>query len=255
MPVAARGGGQTTRRQSQHAGLQNPGINQRLWGLIVNYSGQLRLDPYAVAAVSRVEGGGRFGAVGDSGTSYGPFQLHVGGALPPGRSAAWANSPQGVWYAMSHMATVAAGLRGLPAVRAIVTRFERPAAPGPEVSAAWGGYKSSGPLADTQNVRVPGFDMGPLMAQQRTMFAKAQTNLLAQLKQQAAMSRQQALAQTAVQQLFERHQAAQQAQMQLTGQPAAGLTSDASTNLVDQQRQQVQMLRQRALQRAGLLAG
>jgi len=255
VPVAGQRGGQTTRRQSQQAGLRNPGINQRLWGLIVNYSEQLRLDPYAVAAVSKVEGGGRFGAIGDAGTSFGPFQLHVGGALPPGRDAAWANSPQGVWYAMQHMATVAGGLHGLPAVRAIVTRFERPAQPGQEVSAAWGGYRSFGPPADTQNVRVPGFNLGPLIAQQRTQFAQAQQSLLDQLKQQAAMSRQQALAQSAAQQIFQRHQAAQQAQMQLTGQPAAGLTTDASQNLVDQQRAQVQALRQRALQRAGLLAG
>jgi hypothetical protein len=89
-----------------------------------------------------MEGGGRFGAVGDGGTSYGPFQLHVGGALPPGKNAAWANSPAGVLYAMQHMATVAAGLRGARAISQIVRRFERPAQPAPEIQGAIARYGS-----------------------------------------------------------------------------------------------------------------
>jgi len=111
--------------------------------LIQQYSRRpdINLDPYAVAAVSIMEGGGRFGAVGDNNSSYGPFQLHVGGALPPGRNAAWANSPEGVYYAMKQMAHVAAGLRGRRAISNIVRRFERPAQPDPEVAGAIGQYQ------------------------------------------------------------------------------------------------------------------
>src|SRR5262249_37676999 len=68
--AAQRGGGPTQTRGSN--GLRNPGVDPVLWGLITRFSQRLNLDPYAVAAVSRVEGGGRFGAVGDAGTSYGP---------------------------------------------------------------------------------------------------------------------------------------------------------------------------------------
>jgi len=118
-----------------------PAVNPRLWKLIVRYSRQYDLDPYAVAAVSIMEGGGRFGAVGDSGTSYGPFQLHVGGALPPGKTAAWANSASGVAYALRKMSQSGArGLRGPAAITSIVRNFERPAAPGPEIAGAVNHY-------------------------------------------------------------------------------------------------------------------
>ncbi len=116
-------------------------VDPRLWALIQQYSAHLHLDPYAVASVSIMEGGGRFGEVGDGGTSFGPFQMHVGGALPPGRNAAWANSPQGVYYAMQQMAHVAAGMRGAQAIQNIVRRFERPAAPAPEVAGAISNYQ------------------------------------------------------------------------------------------------------------------
>jgi hypothetical protein len=96
------------------------------------------LDTRAVLAVAGVEGLG--GGVGDSGTSFGPFQLHVGGALPKGKSRAWAESPAGIEYALQKIATVARGLTGQAAIKAIVTRFERPAAPGAEVSKAQSRY-------------------------------------------------------------------------------------------------------------------
>jgi hypothetical protein len=100
---------------------------------------QRGLDPRAVLAVAGVEGGFG-GAVGDQGTSYGPFQLHVGGALPRGRGNQWANSPQGIAYALNAIAKIARGLHGQQAVGAIVNRFERPAHPGAEVQRAMGRY-------------------------------------------------------------------------------------------------------------------
>src|SRR5450759_3334957 len=100
------------------------------------------LDPNAVLAVATVEGGFS-GAVGDSGTSYGPFQLHVGGALPAGKTNAWARSTAGINYALNSIASVAKGLTGKAAISAIVTKFERPAAPQAEVTKAYGIYRSS----------------------------------------------------------------------------------------------------------------
>lgn len=118
-----------------------PAIDPHLWNLITRYSRVYHLDPRAVAAVSIMEGGGRFGAVGDSGTSFGPWQLHVGGALPPGKNARWANSPQGVSYALRKMSESGArGLHGQAAIASIVRNFERPANPGAEIAGAIGHY-------------------------------------------------------------------------------------------------------------------
>lgn len=100
------------------------------------------LDPNAVLAVATVEGGFS-GSIGDSGTSYGPFQLHVGGALPAGKTNTWARSTAGINYALDKIAGVAKGLTGRDAINAIVTKFERPAAPQAEVSKAFNIYRSS----------------------------------------------------------------------------------------------------------------
>ncbi len=113
------------------------------------------LDPAAVLAVSRQEGLG--GGIGDQGTSFGPFQLHIGGAFPRGIKGdpqAWAWSPAGIDYALSRIASVAGGMQGAKAVTNIVSRFERPANPTREIAGALGalgqappgsvGYETSG---------------------------------------------------------------------------------------------------------------
>lgn len=102
---------------------------------LASLAAKYNLDPEALLAVSAQEGLG--GGIGDSGTSFGPFQMHVGGALPaqiaqiaktnPQAAQTWAWSPAGVEYALSQIAKVASGLKGAQAVQAIVTRFERPA--------------------------------------------------------------------------------------------------------------------------------
>lgn len=102
------------------------------------------LDPRAVLAIAAHEG--LSGGIGDSGTSYGPFQLHKGGAYPsaapqdPGAANAWAWSPAGLDYALSRIQGVAGGLHGLPAIQAISTRFERPANPQAEIQDAANHY-------------------------------------------------------------------------------------------------------------------
>jgi hypothetical protein len=100
----------------------------QLKAYIVAKAKQEGLDPRAVLAIASVEGGFA-GAVGDKGTSFGPFQLHVGGALPvPGwRGAAFANSPEGIDYAIRQIGGVARGLKGMEAIAAIASKFERPA--------------------------------------------------------------------------------------------------------------------------------
>jgi hypothetical protein len=91
--------------------------------------------------------------VGDNGTSFGPFQLHRGGALPAnvplGGAQQWATSPAGINYALDRIAGVARGKRGRAAVEAIVSQFERPADPAGEIQRAlghYGGATSSGAL-------------------------------------------------------------------------------------------------------------
>ena len=118
------------------------------------------LDPHAVLAVARVEG--LSGGIGDQGTSHGPFQLHVGGAFPTrlaGLSGqqrqAWAESQQGINYALDRIASVARGRRGRDAVAAIVSRFERPADIPGEIAKAYGLYGGTPPMASGGPTRPP----------------------------------------------------------------------------------------------------
>ena len=111
---------------------------------IVRYARKYGVDPRAALSVALGEGGLSWGSVGDQGTSFGPFQLHVGGALPAGRGSAWANSPAGIEYAIRSMAQSGArGLTGSAAINSIVRRFERPADPDASVHNALGRYGSS----------------------------------------------------------------------------------------------------------------
>jgi hypothetical protein len=109
------------------------------------------IDPKAALAVAAQEGlSGRPGDYNAAGTptSFGPFQLHYGGAYPGfapkgwQASQAWASSEPGVRYALQNMSQYARGLTGQPAVNAIVQRFERPADPASEAAAAWRAYGS-----------------------------------------------------------------------------------------------------------------
>jgi murein DD-endopeptidase MepM/ murein hydrolase activator NlpD len=128
-------------------------------GYITQRARALGLDPAAVHAIAAQEGSSGWGGrsvtagIGDSGTSFGPWQLHWGGAYPafaPHGSAqaaqAWAMSKPGIDYALSQIAGVAKGLRGKAAIESIVRRFERPAAPDPEISRAWAAYGKYGNL-------------------------------------------------------------------------------------------------------------
>lgn len=103
-------------------------------------AGKYGLDAAAVLATGYAETG-LTGAAGDytgkpgdknrRPTSFGPWQLHEHGQLPARFNGnvkaadAWANSPAGLDYAMSHMG-VAKGMTGTAAVNALITGFEKP---------------------------------------------------------------------------------------------------------------------------------
>jgi hypothetical protein len=112
---------------------------QSLMDYIVQDAKRFGVDPAAVLSVANVEGQ-YSGKVGDRGTSFGPFQLHIGGLMPAGKPGSWANTPAGIDYAMQKIAGVARGLTGKSSVTAIVTKFERPAKPATEVANAMAGY-------------------------------------------------------------------------------------------------------------------
>jgi hypothetical protein len=118
--------------------------NRSVVNAIIQGSRRRGLDPNAVLAIARVEG--LSGRVGDQGTSFGPFQLHIGGAMPRGirNPQQWAMSQQGINYALDHIAAVARGLRGRQAVAAISSRFERPADVAGEISKAMSFYGGGG---------------------------------------------------------------------------------------------------------------
>lgn len=116
------------------------------------------LDPAAVLAVASTEGGfgGPTSQPGDFGTSFGPFQLHRGGALPSGVGdpQAWAWSEQGIDYALDRIAGVAQGLVSDSAIHNIVYQFERPADPARESALA--GSRYSGFRSLTSLLTSPG---------------------------------------------------------------------------------------------------
>ena len=108
---------------------------------ILQNAAKYGIDPLAAIAVAQVESQLNPRAVGDNGTSFGPFQLHQGGALPAGRGLDWAASPEGISYALQRMAEAGArGLTGQAAINDIFRNFERPADPTAEIKAAVSNY-------------------------------------------------------------------------------------------------------------------
>lgn len=135
------------------------------------------LDPAAVLAVAKQEGLG--GGIGDQGTSFGPWQLHVGGAFPSGVTGNrqnWAWSPAGLNYALSRISSVAKGLHGSQAVNAIVRRFERPAAPDREVAGALAAYGTGGTRSVPGSVLPSGVQAAPKIQPSSNLLLQAVLN-------------------------------------------------------------------------------
>lgn len=105
-----------------------------------------RVDPAAELAITTMEGAS--GGIGDNGTSFGPNQLHYGGALPASvyygpysaKTQAWAWSSTGVNFVLRQEGDLCGGLTGYQAVRCIAYRFERSANPARETAGAWAAY-------------------------------------------------------------------------------------------------------------------
>lgn len=101
-----------------------------------------QIDPRAELAIAAHEG--LSGGIGDGGHAFGPNQLNNAGGVLTGKFAGqtpaqinqWAWSPAGIDYALQGIAKAAGGLKGLPAIQAITTRFERPANPQAEIADA-----------------------------------------------------------------------------------------------------------------------
>ena len=104
------------------------------------------VDPAAELAISTQEGAG--GGIGDNGTSFGPNQLHAGGALPMSvyygpyseRTQSWAWSSTGINYVLHQEEELCGGLTGYAAVKCIAYRFERSINPARETAGAWANY-------------------------------------------------------------------------------------------------------------------
>lgn len=147
-------------------------FDPRVRNLIVREARRQGLDPAAVLAVAAGEGGIRYGAVGDGGTSFGPFQLHWQGAMPKkywgnaAASQAFANSPAGIAYALRQMSKAgASGLRGPAAVETIIRKFERPADPATSVRNALRRYGQFQTMVDSVGGGLPVRGPGGLMVQ------------------------------------------------------------------------------------------
>jgi TP901 family phage tail tape measure protein len=120
--IFGKGGGNKTKELS---------YNDKV-GYIAWAAQKLGIDPKAALAVAYAEGGFS-GKIGDSGHAYGPFQLNnAGGVITkmyPGKMSAaaqaFANSAQGIWWALSQMKS-ARGLDTDAAIKAIIGNFERP---------------------------------------------------------------------------------------------------------------------------------
>lgn len=124
---------------------KSPTTKSGKWAQHITESSKRRgLDPDAVLAVAAVEG--LSGGVGDGGNAFGPFQLNQAGGVITGRfksseeARAFAESPEGIEFALDHIEKVAKGKKGQDAINAIVHEFERPADPHGEVARALGVY-------------------------------------------------------------------------------------------------------------------
>lgn len=145
---------------------------------------RLGLDPAAVLAIASHEG--LSGGIGDGGHAFGPFQENNAGGVLTGRMPnlspqqlnAWAWSPAGIQDALSRINSVAHGLHGDAAIRAIATRFERPANLAAEIGDAQAHYgdfnggrmpaeQAPGGSVSPSNATAPSINAGGSLSRQQ----------------------------------------------------------------------------------------
>lgn len=122
-------------------------------------------DWRALAAVSHAESGLIPSSMGDSGTSYGLFQLHRGGALgnmPDSQARQYLDAYRNADFAARQIKKLGIhGLTGRDAIHAFVTQFERPKNPGPEVERAFAWYQNQGQGMAAPAMPAPGIPDAP----------------------------------------------------------------------------------------------
>jgi hypothetical protein len=133
------------------------GGSSNVVALIRQYAARYSLDPRAELAIAGQEGIG--GGIGDNGTSFGPFQLHIGGKFPASiggtaaQKEAWAMSSAGIGYAMASQARMAGGLTGRAAVNALAN-WEGSSNIAGEAARAWATYDQGGYLPVGASIAV-----------------------------------------------------------------------------------------------------
>jgi hypothetical protein len=129
----------------------SPPANATPLQVIRDYAPKVGLDPAAVIAYALTQGGTSWGAVGDNGSSFGPFQMHIGGAAgnrSPAEAASWANSPQGLVDGMNMMAHAGATGKSGPEAAAFIVgpSFGRGANPTSDMAKARAAYPQAASL-------------------------------------------------------------------------------------------------------------
>jgi hypothetical protein len=147
---------------------------------ILHDAPQYGLDPFAVIADALTQGGisgptASNPEIGDSGTSFGPFQLHKGGALPTifndnlPLAQQWSWSRAGIDYGLAQMAGTPGVLQakgGEPQAVAIVTKFGRGANPAADTTAVEHAFMQytgqiPGYSSTSGDANIPWFGFGP----------------------------------------------------------------------------------------------
>jgi hypothetical protein len=105
-------------------------------------------DWRALAAVANAESGLDPGSIGDSGSSFGLFQLHQGGALgnmSTSQARQYLDAYRNASFAARQIRALGVQhLTGHDLISAIVSRFERPANPSGEIARAYAWYQQGG---------------------------------------------------------------------------------------------------------------
>lgn len=132
------------------------------------------LDPEALLAIAAHEGVTLPSEIGDNLSSFGPWQLHVGGAYDqavnagapsgsdPAAANAWANSPAGINYAVAGISSRvgSSNRQGAAEIVAQVLNFERPQDPQAEIAASEQTYNAGGGPGLTTPGAGQGFQPG-----------------------------------------------------------------------------------------------
>lgn len=127
-------------------------------------------DPAAMLATAITEDGARRGVVGDQGTSFGPFQFHVGGALGS-HPASWADTPAAYLNRAQEFARL--GVHGGKGAAAV----QRPADPTGYAAKVQGNLGAARRLLGSATPAAPAIRTGPQVSATPTLQTNDSANL------------------------------------------------------------------------------